>query len=278
VGISLPVAGYQIGIVEVVAGIHDDILRESPPHLDLAFRRQQRDLDAVDLRPVLADDSERSCHARSHVVRPPITGERRIEHLAQPVKNGRLSQLAEHLAVDFEVVLRTPCRPRQRPARHEYHLAAGLLDRFALHEIGFCDGVERQATGVRQMIGAGAAGDDGASPRLGGARRALHQLQRVRPVEPHAALGGVHGFGNAESHFPEIIAEGQRALPVDGGPERGIDIGERIDDHMGGREGLAVPGRRLHRHATRLAGKLVWLDAAVRRRQIQARHFGTSHM
>ena len=37
----------------------------------------------------------------------------------------------------------------------------------------------------------------------------------ARPVEAHAALGGVHRFGNAETEIEQVMAEGQCPVPVD---------------------------------------------------------------
>ena len=75
---------------------------------------------------------------------------------------------------------------------------------------------------------------------LGGFQRAADQFLGARPVEPAAALRGVHRFGDAEPEVPEIMAEGDGALPVDRGVEPGVDIGERIGDHMRGGIGDAV--------------------------------------
>ena len=36
---------------------------------------------------------------------------------------------------------------------------------------------------------------------------------RARPVEAHAALRGVHRFGDAEAQIEEMMAEGERAAP-----------------------------------------------------------------
>ena len=82
------------------------------------------------------------------------------------------------------------------------------------------------------------------------AQRAADQLARVRPVEAHAALRGVHGLGDLEAEPPEMAAEGQRRVPVDGRPLPGSRIGQRIGHDMRGgvgdpREGAAwrVGGR-----------------------------------
>ena len=87
-----------------------------------------------------------------------------------------------------------------------------------------------------EMIGADAAGDLHARARLRGVERAADQLLRAVPVEPHAALRGVHRLGDAEPEVPEILAERDGLVPVDRGVEPRIVVGERIGDHVRGRD------------------------------------------
>ena len=119
-----------------------------------------------------------------------------------------------------------------------------------------------------EVIGADAAGDLHARPRLGGVERAADQFLRAVPVEAGAALRGVHRFGDAEPEVPEVMAERDGLVPVDRGVEPGINVGERIGHHMRGRIGDAVEFRRLAvlRQRDRLAGR-VGHEAAVFRRQ-----------
>ncbi len=107
----------------------------------------------------------------------------------------------------------------------------------------------------RKMIGAGAGGDQRAGNVLGGVEAPADQFERRRPVDAHAALRGVHRLGDAEPERPQMPAKGDGALPVDGGVEPGIAVGERIGDHVRRRIGDAVErrlrrrerARRLHR-------------------------------
>jgi hypothetical protein len=48
------VAGDQLGVVEVVAGVHANAGGQAPPHRDLLVLVEQRDLDAVDLAGLAA--------------------------------------------------------------------------------------------------------------------------------------------------------------------------------------------------------------------------------
>ena len=100
------------------------------------------------------------------------------------------------------------------------------------------------------MVGAGAAGDQrvvaAARPRLSDAR---DQLLRLRPAEAHAALRGVHRFGDAEAEVPEPVAEGERRVPVDRGRQPRIVVGERIGDDV--RRGIGDAREVAARRASR---------------------------
>ena len=52
-----------------------------------------------------------------------------------------------------------------------------------------------------------------------GPRRPMRRISSRggRPVQAHAALGGVHRLGDAEAVRPQVAAEGERGVPVDGG-------------------------------------------------------------
>ncbi len=89
------------------------------------------------------------------------------------------------------------------------------------------------------MIGARAIGDQRivARPRFG--LRAPDQLLRFGPTEPHAALRRIHRFGDAEPEIPQPVPEGEGALPVDGGRQPRIIVGQWIGHHMRRRIGDA---------------------------------------
>ncbi len=63
---------------------------------------------------------------------------------------------------------------------------------------------------------------------------------RAGPIEPAAALRGVHRFGDAEAEIPQIMTERDGLVPVDRGVEPWIVIGQRIGDDMRGRVSDAV--------------------------------------
>ena len=221
--------GDQLRVVEVVARVEADALRQAPADLDLARGVEQRDLDAVDLVGVVADDAEHDLGGPVEVRRAPVAGERRVEHVAEPVQDRRALELAQHGAVDLAVVVGRRGDRGQCAAGHDDDLRARALDELALVLVGGADLVERarlRVVGRRPGREAPAA--------LG--RRAPDQLARRGPVETHAALGGVHRLGHAEPVRPQVAAEGERRLPVDaavlaGGHVRG---GEGDARHSGG--------------------------------------------
>ena len=79
------VAGDQLGIVEVVAGIHPHALGQAGAQRDFLVLVEQRELDAVDLGGMGRDHVDADVHRRQVVVEAPIAGERGIEHLSQPM-------------------------------------------------------------------------------------------------------------------------------------------------------------------------------------------------
>ncbi len=80
------VAGDQLGVVEVVAGVHANAFGKAAPHRDLLVLVEQRDLDAVDLARIGGDDAERDVHrpvdgvAVVRLAAEPVAGELRVEH------------------------------------------------------------------------------------------------------------------------------------------------------------------------------------------------------
>ena len=206
---------------------------------------------------------------------PPIAFECGIEHLAEPVDDHRLLHLAENAAIDLGVVVAAARRLHQRAACHQHDAPAEFFDRGALLLVGADDVVEGHVGARFEMIGAGAAADQRAGKILGGVEAPADQFERGRPVDAHAALGGVHGLGDAEPERPQVPAECDGALPVDRGIEPGVAIGQRIGDDMRGRVGDAAE-RRLRRGqmARRLGG--VGRKLAAGDRKIERGHVSSS--
>ena len=71
-----------------------------------------------------------------------------------------------------------------------------------------------------KVVGAGAAADQRTGKVARRVEAAADQFQRVASPCP-SALGGIHGLGDAETERPEVPAECDHALPVDGGIEPG---------------------------------------------------------
>ncbi len=192
------------------------------------------------------DHVDGDVHRLVMILVPPIARERGIEHLAEPMDDHRLLHLAEDAAVDLGVVVTRARRLHQRAARHQHDAPVKLLDRRALLLVGADDVVDGDAVARVEVIGAGAAADERAGKIPRRLEAAADQFERGRPVDAHAALGGVHGLGDTEAERPQMAAERDGALPIDGGVEPGIAVRLGIGDHVRGRVGDAVE-RRLGR-------------------------------
>ena len=76
-------------------------------------------------------------------------------------------------------------------------------------------------------------GDQRARHVARGVERAADQLERGRPVEPHAALRRVHRLGDAEAERPEVLPIGDASRPSRrAAVEPRIDRGERVGDDV----------------------------------------------
>jgi len=73
---------------------------------------------------------------------PPVTGERRVEHVAEPVKYDLVLSFTQHARINLHIVIGRAGHPRKRATRHQDDAAAELLDRFDLFAIGADDIVE----------------------------------------------------------------------------------------------------------------------------------------
>ena len=167
--------------------------------------------------------------AREAARADPVAGERRIEHLAQPVQDHGLAHLRQHAAVHLRVVVGRARAGGERAARHQDDAAARGFDRGALllvggdHASSVHGRVGRQDDRCRRREKTTAPGIARASRD-----RAPDELERGRPVESHAALRGVHRFGDAEAVRPQVAAKGERRVPVDRRP-RATDRSRRAD-------------------------------------------------
>ena len=224
------------------------------------------------LAALSVDDPDADVHGGHVVVAAEIALERRVEHLAQPVDDARLAQLGENPVVDLDVVVRGARAGGERAAGHEHDPPAQPLDRRDLLLVGADHVVDGEPWRRRQVVGAGAAEDDGARARPGRFEAAADQLVRGVPVEPHAALRRVHGLGHPEPQIPQVLAIRDRAVPVDRHVQPRVDVGERVGDHVRGGERHPVEGAdRLLRKRSRLAHAVIG-EMADRGRQLDRRH------
>ena len=272
VAVTPLVAQNEALVIEVVPGVHAHTAREPAAQRDLALRIEQGDLDPVDLGAVLADDRETGVHRRVDIARAPIAGELRIEHVAQPVEDHGAAHLPQHGPVDARVVVRPARRARQRPARHQDHTSPQAFHVSDLFRVRALHVGQRDAIGRRELVGARAAHDRAVPP--GGARfgeRAADQLARRGPIEPHAALGGVHRFRDPEPKGPQVAAVREGSVPIDARRGQRIRVGTRVGHDVGRRERHpTLDGARgrgpYHRFVRR-----VGLDRAVGARQANDR-------
>ena len=226
-------------------------------------RVEQRDLDAVDLVGVRLDDVEHDVRRVLEIGRSPVSGERRVEHVAEPVQDHRARSPARAARRRPPVVVGAVRRGGQRAAGHQDHRRALALDERELLVVGAADVVERRRAG--QLVGAGAAGEL-AADGLGLGHRAADQLLRRRPVQAHPALRGVHRLGHAQAVRPQVAAEVQRRLPVQLRRTGRVAAGQRVGDDVRGGVSTRACAARAPVDGQRLAlRRLVGLQRAVRR-------------
>ena len=99
-GMAVAIALDQRRIVEIIAGIEPHAFRQAGAEAYLVRLVQQRNLDAIHLGRVFGDQCQHEFRGLADIVRSPIAGERRIEHVAQPVQDHRLLRLVDEPAID----------------------------------------------------------------------------------------------------------------------------------------------------------------------------------
>ena len=250
-GVAPRIARDQLGVIEIIPGIHAHPPGKAPPHGNLLVLVEERNLHPVDLCGICADHIDGDIHRARVVLRAPIAVQRRIEHLAEPMDDHGLAHLAEDAAIDLGVVVRRARRLHQRAARHQHDAAAEFLDRGALLLVGGDDVPDGDVGARVEMIGPRTASDEGARHVFRRGKAPADQLERCGPIQPHAALRGIHRLGDAETERPEVAAEGDGALPVDRGIEPRIGICYGIGHDMRGRIGDAVERRLRGREISR---------------------------
>ena len=138
----------------------------------------------------------------------------------------------EDASVDFHIVVRAFGDGGERAARHHHKLAAHRFDRLDLLFVGANDIVDANSRRGFEVIGPHPAADLDAGTPLRRFQSVADQFASTRPIEPAAALRGVHGFRDTKPKIPEIVAEMDRLLPIDRRIQPGIGVGQRIGDNM----------------------------------------------
>ena len=163
---------------------------------------------ANDIEAVFGGFGDRRCS--------PVAIECGIEHGAEPMKDDGMPNLRQHRCIDRCVIFGVTSDGGQGATRHQNDAAIDSFYRFTLLQVGISDVLQGDRMTRGQMIGARATGyQTAASIRRRCA--ALDQFKSQGPVQAHAALSRVHGFGNTEAERPEIFAVGNCRVPVDDG-------------------------------------------------------------
>src|SRR4029078_3713814 len=100
----------QLGIVEIVAGIHKHALPQAPAHCDFLVLIEQQDSHAVDFGGMLVDDLDRGGHGGIGVGRAPVTGKCRVEHVAEPMDDYRLAHPTPGSSPEFSAATTRDCQ------------------------------------------------------------------------------------------------------------------------------------------------------------------------
>jgi len=150
----------------------------------------------------------------------------------------------------------------ERAARHQDHAAAGALDGVELHRIGANHVIARCHRVRAQMVGAAARRDERLRHVARFGHRALHEFERDFPRQTHAALRGVHRFGNAEALPDQITPVLDGARPVERGGLIQFAAAMRIGDDVRRRIRDAVERCARRRTADRIACERVGVELA----------------
>src|SRR5271169_4283155 len=84
---------------------------------------------------------------------------------------------------------------------------------------------------IRELVCTGSTGDR-LFCEFGVRHRASDQFPGRRPIKSHSSLGGVHRFGDTETQRPEMMAKGERGIPVQDGRCTEAIFGKRIGDDV----------------------------------------------
>ncbi len=144
------------------------------------------------------------------------------------------------------------------------------LDRRHLLFVGAKDVVDASRRRGIEMVGAATRRDQRAGDVARRVEAFLDELERGRPVEPHAALRGIHRLGDAEAERPQALSIRDRRVPVDRAIEPGVDGRERVGDDVRCRvSGARERQRRRVRRARCSAAHGVALEAPAGGRKLQ---------
>ena len=180
-----------------------------------------------------------------------------------------LADLTQHAVINLAVIVGATAEFGQRARGHQDDPPARLFDRRDLFLIGTDHVVDGLGIFHREVVGAGAGKHQRVAFRLCRLHRTLDQFERSRPVQPHATLRGVHGFGHAKAEVPDVLAERNGPVPIDRRCQPRIGIGQRIGHHMRRGKRDAVQGAFEFRRKRSRRRQAIGLDPAIGGRQFQ---------
>src|SRR6185437_3320398 len=189
------------------------------------------------------------------------------EHVPEPVDDDRLANAFENPSINRSVVVRRTRDPGQGARGHQHDATADSLDRLDLLFVGADNVID--APGIRrsELIGATTGEDEPVAGTRGGHGPA-DEFERSRPVDAHSALRGVHRLGDAKPEAPQMLAKGDRTVPVNRAIEPGIVIRQWVGHHVRGGECSAVELAGGPRWEIRRGRKPKAFDRSVRPREI----------
>ena len=253
------VALDQLRVVEVVAGVEPDARRAARRAAPISCSASSSEtFTPSTLSACVADELEER-FGRRRRRRPSPSSRPAAGRTSRRASAGSPAAApAEQLAVDRLVVLRRRAR-RGPAARLAIRITAAPAPRRLPAAPGSAS-MTRRASAVGAVRGR-CPRPQAIRPPARGPPPALRRISSRggRPVEAHAALGGVHGLGDAQA-VATTVARGRRGWrPSRGGGRAGRVVGQRVGDDVGGGVGdpTAEAGAASSARHARRAGERV---------------------
>src|SRR6185437_2552738 len=215
----------------------------------------------------VVDDLDGCRHGGVEIGCSPISRQRRVKHVSEPVNDHGLAYALKNPAVDFFIVVWGPRHSSQCARSHQDNAATHGLDRFNLFFVR-TDHIVEIARLRRIELVCSAAGKHQPVARSCRSDRPFDEFKRCRPIHTHATLRSIHRFRDTKTETPKVLTVGNGLIPVDCTIEPGVVVGEGVGDDMCRRESDAIElALRTLRKMSGL-GKMKFFDTAAGERQI----------